>query len=596
LWKPDVCFLIIILYIQSMFSSAIVFGQPKWHNDNNEEDEISVMEEEPAEETSFPISHYGGSQRTVDGVGKCKNAKNTSEQPLLVPIHSHQLTQPQSMSLELSDYATKPPASPPDVALSLDEESNDEYQFDGKGGGNTSTSAKRLPPKRKAAQKQKYTPSSSSSSEDDEDEDSDHESIAKPVAKPVAKRTARARGTGGKSATIHNENRHAKYSDDEDIFGEDETVSRILGKTTAAARRGKGSGGENQPIELDNDDNDDDDDSDVYSGDDIPSTTPRSTSRRQSVSKNKAKYAEADADKEDEEESDESEEENSAKRKPAPKKQATNKSNTRAASSRGSMAATKSSKRVSKANPIILDDDDDDDASIHAYSEDSGNDDEAIPERRTVSRRSSSTNRPNYAKVLESSESEEESEKEESKEEKAPKTSARNPAARKSTTLSTNASKRRKSSPSSSDASKATTKTANARTKSGNVSVLETISPSQEKPKPTARKRKLSNSEETPIDFVDDKDENNGNVDHLEEVATGSKRRRSSLLAKKPSVSRKPKVVGIVEDKQEEIQSPAAPIRSPLRSRRRKSPGGKATKSPAKKTLDLSNDDEFSFG
>jgi hypothetical protein len=55
-------------------------------------------------------------------------------------------------------------------------------------------------------------------------------------------------------------------------------------------------------------------------------------------------------------------------------------------------------------------------------------------------------------------------------------------------------------------------------------------------------------------------------------------------------------VVGIVEDKQEEIQSPAAPIRSPLRSRRRKSPGGKATKSPAKKTLDLSNDDEFSFG
>ena len=74
----------------------------------------------------------------------------------------------------------------------------------------------------------------------------------------------------------------------------------------------------------------------------------------------------------------------------------------------------------------------------------------------------------------------------------------------------------------------------------------------------------------------------------------------SSNLKKKstPKVVRKPPtpstVVDLVEDTKVQFKAQKSP-QSPFRSRRRKSPGGKADKAPARKTLDLADEDEFSF-
>lgn len=554
---------------QSIFSSAVVFGQPKWQKTKVEKTDISVIEDEDMEENSF--SHYGGSHRTEDGVGRGKNAKRKNDGPLLIPIHSKQ---PQSMSLQLKDYATKPSASsPPELSSGDDEDSDDEYHSDMKIGATTTFSAtKRLAPKRNATRKQKYT--QNSDDDDDEDEDSGNEA----VKKPVTKRTAR--GTRGASA-IQKRMQQSTYSDDEDTAGEDESVSRVRGKGTAATPTKKGmegAGGKTEPIELNSDD-----DSDRYSGDDdVPAATRRSASRRQSTSRSKPKYAEEGSGID--EESEESEEEE-PKTKPI-KKDSSKSSNT--ASSKKRRAATIHSDKSSNAKPIVLDDDDDD-ASVNSYSDGSSKNEKAIPERRTLSRRSSAKKRPNFAKVFESSESDSEAEEDESNGKELRKTNARRPASKPSTAPTTNSTKQRKNSPSVSHGSKAEGKQASSRRNSSNVSVLETISPSQEKQNSATRKCKLSDSaQETTIDLVDYKNENDGSVDNLEMPTAQRKHGSNTVAGKPPLVSRNSEV--------EVVQSPSTSIKSPARSRRRKSPGGKPSKSPATRTLDLTNDDEFNFG
>ena len=64
--------------------------------DTSSDEKVAVEKES----SSQPMMHYGGSQRTVDGVGKGKKAtamsQSSSSSSFLVPIHSKQTKQPQT--------------------------------------------------------------------------------------------------------------------------------------------------------------------------------------------------------------------------------------------------------------------------------------------------------------------------------------------------------------------------------------------------------------------------------------------------------------------------------------------------------------------
>lgn len=462
---------------KSIFSSAIVFGQPTWEKkvQGNQKDEKDMSrmdtssDEKVAEEkeSSQPMLHYGGSQRTVDGIGKGKKAtamsQSSSSSSFLVPIHSKQTKQPQYMSVLEQDFLKESEPSKSTVqtttttSLALDGSSSDgddddEYNFDGKGTISLADSAtKRLAPKRKAASRQKYTLSSSDSSgssseeeTDDDDGDDRQDGESKTKTKVSASKRAAAQ-VGRKSTTTKVKGANKVVADGED------------GKSTRAKKKQKTTGTRKKPVIVvvdDNGDNDDDEDGD------------------------------------------------------------------------------------------------DDDAS---YSE--GGDEVLVStKRRQTSRRSTSSTKPKYNEESDGDSDEEES----SEEEEKPKTK------KKVTTSKSRDSKNQ------------------APTKSKTII------------------NKMGKGEKEEINLLESENENDGDVINLEEESEVKSSSSSSNLKNKstPKVVRKPPtpstVVDLVDDTKVQFKAQKSP-QSPFRSRRRKSPGGKADKAPARKTLDLADEDEFSF-
>mmetsp|Transcript_10752 Transcript_10752/g.27174 ORF Transcript_10752/g.27174 Transcript_10752/m.27174 type:complete len:444 (+) Transcript_10752:72-1403(+) len=217
---------------KNIFSSAVVFGMPKWESSKDDGTVISTPistaksavvspstksqdvkseamdETETTEETIDTKSaflHYGGSERTVDGATRSSrktlsssnntNDANTEEK---VPIWSnHTNNNNNDDSKEPSDafdFSNKPPVNTAaEPAKSYDTSSEDDELVlsdtsDGDYGGDASGSATRtrLPPRRQASMtKKKYVEVEAEPSSEDTDDDDKSDSNNKPPAKKL---------------------------------------------------------------------------------------------------------------------------------------------------------------------------------------------------------------------------------------------------------------------------------------------------------------------------------------------------------------------------------------------------------------------------
>eukprot|EP00934_Nitzschia_sp_Nitz4_P002187 Nitzschia sp. Nitz4//scaffold174_size87051//23336//25431//NITZ4_005103-RA/size87051-augustus-gene-0.67-mRNA-1//-1//CDS//3329538854//2187//frame0 len=314
---------------KSIFSSVIVFGMPKWEpmessTTENEAEEpsggISLTQASEATTatttTTREFRHFGGSERTIDGVGKGRKKKGPQEvstEAEHIPILSRMVTPtksgPLAMSIPSSSFLHRNPgttgtkSSSSTVKQSDTEEEeeieilSDEEFTPTSADVVTSTKKERSAPRRQSsAKKAKYTYDlESATSENDDDDGSDADDTvetaetgdkskkSRPAKKTPAKKPAPAKKTPTKRTQKKVPKDVVDIESEDEYKGDDtdEEEEQVDSKQSLTIRRQRRTSRSKTSYKDEEDDDEDDEDDSDADEDDVD-TTPLQANKRAS--------------------------------------------------------------------------------------------------------------------------------------------------------------------------------------------------------------------------------------------------------------------------------------------------------------------------